>query len=37
MLEHLEQGDVSATVAEFYSKGSKIKPQNKSTLSLQEV
>lgn len=37
MLEHLEQGDVSATVAEFYSEGLKIKPHNKSTLSLQEV
>ncbi|RZC37982.1 DNA ligase A M domain containing protein [Asbolus verrucosus] len=37
MLEHLEQGDVSETIQEFFEKSRKFKPAKKSTLTLQEV
>jgi DNA ligase-3 len=37
MLEHLEQGDVSETIQEFFEKSKSFKPIKKSTLSLQEV
>ena len=37
MIEDLEQGDVAETIALFFDKSSGVKPQKKSTLSLQEV
>ncbi|XP_058794597.1 DNA ligase 3 isoform X2 [Phymastichus coffea] len=37
MLEDLEQGDVAETIKAFYEKSSATKPQNTSTLTLQEV
>ena len=37
MIEDLEQGDVAETVALFFDNSNNVKPQKKSTLSLQEV
>lgn len=37
MLEHLEQGDVSETIREFFEKSKSFKPTKKSTVTLQEV
>jgi len=37
MIEDLEQGDVAETVSLFFDKSNGVKPQKKSTLSLQEV
>jgi len=37
MIEDLEQGDVAETIALFFDKSNNVKPQKKSTLSLQEV
>ncbi|XP_063909442.1 DNA ligase 3 isoform X2 [Zophobas morio] len=37
MLEHLEKGDVSETIQEFFEKSRSFKPSKKSNLSLQDV
>ena len=37
MSEHLDQGDVAETVKTFFDKSRKLPPQEKSSLSLQEV
>jgi len=37
MIEDLEQGDVAETISLFFDKSNNVKPQKKSTLSLQEV
>ena len=37
MSEHLDQGDVAETVRVYFEKSTKLPPQNKSTISLQEV
>ena len=37
MSEHLDQGDVAETVRVYFEKSTKLPPQNKSSISLQEV
>lgn len=37
MMEHLEQGDISDTIYQFFEKNKKIQPAAKSLLTLQEV
>jgi hypothetical protein len=37
MMEDLEQGDVAATIKQFFEAGKHCLPLSKSTLSLQEV
>nr|XP_024219376.1 DNA ligase 3 [Halyomorpha halys] len=37
MLEDLEQGDIAETIKVFFEKSSKVKPSQKSTLTLHDV
>ncbi|XP_033210020.1 DNA ligase 3 isoform X2 [Belonocnema kinseyi] len=37
MLEHLEQGDVAETVAEFFESSVEVRPNLKSVVTIQEV
>lgn len=37
MSDHLDQGDVADTVKVFFEKSTKLPPQSKSTISIQEV
>ena len=37
MLEHLEQGDVSETVRVFFERSTRLKPLQKSSLSILDV
>ena len=37
MLEHLEQGDVAETIAQFFESSNAVRPNFKSALTIQEV